>query len=453
MGRFKQYEDSYMLPYIRSKVASMSVSDIYKPLLVDILLRRAYEYGLSQADIILDTETLVRYVRKIEIVDLKNCTGLHCPKEYTIKIAKKLFEEPNLDFDEIYEILTHEVYHALARKNNGYDNMHAYNMYTGTIHCSLLEAINSKATNRVVNRRNLLEAPYYNPTKDGYNVTAFAVDLIAATYGITERHLIQNAFKGREFLVNYLANLSGEDVNSTVSYIDFVEMNLSRIHNVMFPPAEDALPKKSRKIKTSQNEKLPQLTERQKIEEIVAGMTGIMSATAIHMNRWLMNQKRLYPHYSRAIDDQFQFSMSDINYIMDRVIKMYSNMFNYNFAPEVYTAIENSTPAFMRNETLLNMIGYNRNFKLSPEVVRRYEIEDFSDDEWDNWKIAIHIQKFLCLEHDNPKVSRAQSILRKSKGEEMIDFRFIPEPLIPGVGNTDGQWVIRDRKSRSTGER
>ena len=454
MGRFKPYENSCMTAYIKNKIASMPVSDIYKPLLVDIILRRAYEYGLSQSDVILDVETLVRYVRKIEIADINNFMGLHCPKECTIKISKRVFEGNNIDYDEIYEILTHEVYHALARKDNGYDNMSLVNSYTGRVHCALLEAINSKATNRVVNRRNLLEAPYYNPTRDGYNVTAFAVDLIAATYGITERHLIQNAFKGRTFLVNYLANLSGESPNTTASYIDFMEMNLSRIHNVMFPSVETALPNSSKRGKKQIPNEVPHLSREEQIREVAAGMAGIMSATANHMNMWLVNQKRLYPQSAFAIDDQFQFSMSDINYVMDRVLDMYSNQFNYNFAPEVYEAIKRSTPAFMYNETLLNMISFRKNYRLSPEVVHRYEVEDFSDDEWDNWKIAIHIQKFLRLEHDNPRLSKAQALMRKRMGEEMIDFRFVPEPYIPreGAGVGDQQWVIRDRKSRGATE-
>ena len=39
-------------------------------------------------------------------------------------------------------------------------------------------------------------------------------------------------------------------------------------------------------------------------------------------------------------------------------------------------------------------------------------------------------------------------------GEEMIDFRFVPEPYIPreGAGVGDQQWVIRDRKSRGATE-
>ncbi len=119
MWKIKQYENRRLAAYARMRIATMPVSDIYKPLLVDIILRRAYEYELSDQEACSDIETLIRYVKKIEIFPLKAGTlGVHEPATNTIKLSSEAFKKNPINAEEIYETLTHEVYHALARKNN-----------------------------------------------------------------------------------------------------------------------------------------------------------------------------------------------------------------------------------------------------------------------------------------------------------------------------------------------
>ena len=40
----KKYQDPNLIKYFEKHVAKMNVEDTFKPLLVDILLRRAYEF-------------------------------------------------------------------------------------------------------------------------------------------------------------------------------------------------------------------------------------------------------------------------------------------------------------------------------------------------------------------------------------------------------------------------
>ncbi len=307
--------------------------------------------------------------------------------------------------------------------------MSRVNSYTGAYHSSLIEAINSKATNRVVNRRNLLEAPYYNPTKDDYNFIAFGVDLIAATYGITEKKLIQLAFGGRENLVYSLSRISGEEPNRVGSYIDFIEMNLSSIYE-MINPSKGQTP----------------ISKQNRINIISESMASILYATVNHSNFWLVNQRGLYPQHAREVDNDFQFSMSNIYYIMNRVYQMYSSMFQYDFSRDVPYRASRLGPAYELNGSYCRSIGFSRSNILAQDVVERHRIEDFSEDMWDNWKVTIHINRFLAAEYSNPILSRTQAMLRKARGEEMLDFRYVPMalPLSPGVPPTEQKWVIRD---------
>ena len=66
----KFYEDEELKEYFKYCVGKMEVAPVYKRLLVDILMRRAHEYELSEADITQDMRSLSNNLKSIEIKEL-----------------------------------------------------------------------------------------------------------------------------------------------------------------------------------------------------------------------------------------------------------------------------------------------------------------------------------------------------------------------------------------------
>ncbi len=63
----KNYQNRNLIGYFEKFVATMKVEEDFKPLLVDILLRRAFEYSLTPQQIQQDMKSLLVSLKSIEI--------------------------------------------------------------------------------------------------------------------------------------------------------------------------------------------------------------------------------------------------------------------------------------------------------------------------------------------------------------------------------------------------
>lgn len=183
------YENKKLKRYLKKYINTIPVDNIYKPLLVDILMRRADTYELSAEDIRQDVISLLCNLNNIDIDNMpKNyeaAAGLYIPDYNEILIAEECFKQtPN---DLLYQILTHEVYHALSRDEEGRDRLGGYNSITGQYNSSLLEAIVEKASYRAVFGNNRQDNIYFNNSALGYSDITFIVDALEAVYGVSEK--------------------------------------------------------------------------------------------------------------------------------------------------------------------------------------------------------------------------------------------------------------------------
>lgn len=63
----KNYQNCNLIKYFEKFVATMEVEEDFKPLLVDILLRRSFEYSLTPQQIQQDMNSLLFSLKSIEI--------------------------------------------------------------------------------------------------------------------------------------------------------------------------------------------------------------------------------------------------------------------------------------------------------------------------------------------------------------------------------------------------
>jgi len=432
----KQYENPVLRDKATRLINAMSVRDIYKPLLVDIILRRAYEFGLTEQEATFDIYTLVNNLKEIDIKKMpygyRNCNGVYFPKNKSIMISNELFNRKPVDYVGIYETLTHEVYHALSRDSRGNDRLLTRNIYTGTSHVSLLETIISKCSNRAVENR-VRDNIFFNSSKYGYNATTFALDIIASVYGVSERELLQSSLKGKDNLVESLSFKKNEPKDKTLKYIDAIEANLTRIHNTCYT-----------------DKSISQLSPQERIHainEITGGLIGISLATEDHVNKLFWFSDTRNPYRKIQVENEFQYSIAKISYIMERALDFFSNSFNYDFRPAFYYETDRAMGA---NDNIYSIINRNRHNLLSNDILYRMQRDDFSPEAWDNREVTEYIQKFLEPEARSLTLSKARAFTRKVLGadEPEIGEKTRPIDRLRVSRNRTPDWQLSESEIR-----
>lgn len=225
----KKYQNGMYDDLIEARVRAMKFQNEFKPFVIDILKRRAYQYDFTHKQVTLDLDRLAKSLYLFSI-DKKaaGIGGVFYEDEKRIEI--NLNKMPG--YTELYNIFTHELYHALAMEN-GVDTMAGINKYSMEYNDSLLEVLVEKASFRTINPVNTSN-PYYNENCQGYNRICFASEMICATFGITEQELLGNSIQGRDGLVDFLAEKVHSDKEGIKDFLDEFEMNLAVIHNSLY---------------------------------------------------------------------------------------------------------------------------------------------------------------------------------------------------------------------------
>lgn len=279
----------------------MKVKDAYKPLLVDILLRRAYEFDLSNREIEKDLQTLLKSLDSIVIKKMpREDRNTYAFYDYNKKqiilnqefVRRALKSKDKTGIDEVYVTLTHEVYHALCRNEKGKDKLSSVNMFDGKENVNLLETIIETAADRTVFSRT--EKDRYNFRKEttGYPSMTFIVPAISATYGVSEKEFLKNALFGRKNLIAFLSNQVGEPVNKTIEYLDRMELSLAKMHKALnFKGKKSFVRKRAREliseamieITNNCNCKLEERYERENPESIDSAYNFVENAKYNHI--------------------------------------------------------------------------------------------------------------------------------------------------------------------------
>lgn len=220
-------------------IEKMGISDSFKPLLIEVMLRRASEFNFNAQEINSDIESLINNLDEISIDPMparhSGAAGVYFLREKEIVISEEYVKKaktPN-DFETLYEIFTHEVFHALARDKFGNDKISGVNKYTKEYYGSLEEAIVEKAADRCVFGRNGGE-PFYHQNQFGYRDITYITDIIEAAYGVPELAFLRHAIQGRKNVAEFLADVSGERPEDTLDFFDRVELNYSVMHDTLY---------------------------------------------------------------------------------------------------------------------------------------------------------------------------------------------------------------------------
>lgn len=343
--------------YFKKYINRMNVSNKYKPLLVDILMRRADTYELSPEDIRQDVVSLLYNLNEISIGNMpegyERASGIYIPDTKEILIAEGYSQ--TMPEDKLYQTLTHEVYHALSKDENGFDRLGGYNGLTGQYNGSLLEAIVEKSSYRAVFGNDRQSNVYFNNSADGYSDITFIIDALEATYGVSEKDLLKNAIMGRKRLAGFLAEHSGETQHSAYRFLDELEISYSQLHHTLYPFEEE--------------EQAPY----QKLQNISRALSGIYNLCENKMSERITNSKVQSYNDISNLNDNFKYSHNKLSAIMDDRINYFSTNYDSNIKDivEWYTRTNRENTLVKIND-IENVVQASQNFSNQTEFLNAY---------------------------------------------------------------------------------
>ena len=252
------YENQEVDEKIIAAVNALSIDDEFKPLVAEVVVRRAYEYKLSMKEIDRDLSHLKNNLKSIEIGDMpekyKNASGLYTPSEKKITLRasyfKELMDKPGGKI-KAFQTLAHELFHAMSHDDYGRELLLHVNGYTTidgkpAYNNAILEGIIEKASHRVAYSTADEKAAPYNTKAFGYGGMTYVIDALAASCGVTDKAFMRVAFNGYDEVIKLLSHSSNRTPYETAKFLDGIDANAAVLHAIYYP--NPSLPKISKRL-------------------------------------------------------------------------------------------------------------------------------------------------------------------------------------------------------------
>lgn len=406
----KYYGDEERVDYVRSRMSELKIQEEYRDYVADILLRRAYEYELTNEEIADDIDTLVESLQEIVVEEAPkgcyNTWGAYFAEYKKILINDRtLVEATN---EQVYATFAHELYHALTHDAEGNDLTEWLNPITQERTASLREVIVEAASARTIRPTGITkENPYYSNYTQGYSQITFAIPLLASVAGVKEKDLLKYGMKGEVALKHFLCRkelcdkgeerIAERDVRGMINtptdgdleiyydslerqrdFLNRFEANLNMLHSVCVRIDEEPLSKKEANARVRD------------------GFLGLTNACA----EMFMERAELCID-DKDVQDSLKFSFNKMYFIIDENFKQLSSKFlDSKTAEEVSTAIEKQRKQVF--EAVAQKVGVRTprrlsQFELTEDMRRFIELPDEDEREWNNSK---RIEDFKKLAKD-----------------------------------------------------
>ena len=341
-----------IIPYKKYKEFSMLLRDIFH--------RRAYEFGLSDQEILAEARNFVKNVDTIEFapkeeMGRESYMGVYFSSNKAIKLNQDYYmkQEDNRNTSvfslSMYSTLVHEVYHAINdySSDRGFMGLSYFDpskeMWVG---CALNEVFTETAANRASYGKKIEDADKFRSETDGYGDITFSTNLLAAALGVTEKDILKAGIQHRgkleeivksQFLMNPKFGNRAWDY-----YVGNFEQALDTIYNVGYKE-EESTPKEQDMKKSL----------------IISGLTALFDTTYRLANFQIGQELQDVSHeLADSVDHRFR----KIEKIMTDTMKAYSA--RYNFSKEeinaVYNAVNEARMGLGNRVVAINLISRER---------------------------------------------------------------------------------------------
>lgn len=155
----KEYYDEEAYNYIKNKLEITHINSVFRPIVIDIIMRRRAEYELDDKYFHRDVDSFINNVKKIHVKKLKkHKMGCIRYKEKTINLNSDCLKTnmKEIDYEDLYETLTHECYHAMNSNSKGLDRTfeEENDPLKSITNLGVLEIFTEKEADRTIKNRN-----------------------------------------------------------------------------------------------------------------------------------------------------------------------------------------------------------------------------------------------------------------------------------------------------------
>ncbi len=243
----KKYYNENISEIVNEWITEERYGDL-TPIIKDIIYRRAYEYEINEEDVRVEVESFVQNVKTIEFVHkdderiLEKAMGVYSQPSRAIILNADYFSglEANVSQEEfgtqLYETLTHEVYHALSDQN-GCMGLEYYDYKTNEWKgIALNEVFTETAANRACITRTSEDAEKYRSETQGYTQLTFVTNFLAASLKCTEKEILSAGIKNMAELMNlfYSRFPNNKACKSFEDYFNSIEASLDILYNTSY---------------------------------------------------------------------------------------------------------------------------------------------------------------------------------------------------------------------------
>ena len=200
----KEYYNEEKANYIIENLASATKIDkVYWPLIVDIMLRRQYQFGLNDDIFKRDVQSFVKNVKRISVEKIGDCSGQFDTINKKITLHQGLFNKEPIDFIALYETLAHECCHAMnyetvltTKVDRAFNNLFSIFDTVG-----IMEVFTECEADSIALNHTKDPDSFMMRTKTlGYpNITGY-FDVISACFGIDKNEILKAAITGKDEL-------------------------------------------------------------------------------------------------------------------------------------------------------------------------------------------------------------------------------------------------------------
>ena len=392
----KGYKNNERLKeYIGNNLDKIGIDESFKPLIVDVMLRRFSEFDFSPQEIYADMTALVNNLKTIEVGKMpqqyNTAAGLYYSDSKKILIAEDCIKNAKTqeDFETLYEIFTHELFHSLARDKDGNPKISTANKYTNVAYFSLEEAIVEKAADRCVFGRTFNEgnAPFFHQNQFGYNDITYITDIIEASYGVTEKAFLRNAIQGRKYAEEFLAAIAGEKEEESLDFLDRIELNYTTLHHALYDK---------------------NVTQKNRVSMVKDGMIAGLLVSSWKLSENIERLDVNAQNFEERIEN-FKYGHNKMYLVTKDAAKKFDYRFPFaNISKEVFDAIHDTREDNSFRINVLSNILKNRANIPENDFVKLVEAaktgkRDFGEEEnlYEKYEINLDAPEYIPLESDS----------------------------------------------------
>lgn len=443
----KEYYDEEKSNYIAKKLQSKKINETYIPIIIDIMLRRRYEYGLSDNFFERDVESFVKNVKTIEVAPLTKSKGSFRTSEKKIVLDPKLFGE-DANNEELYSVLAHECTHAMNfEKIDGDKQDRTFPANCIYYTTGAIEAFTECESNDLVYNTSYIDSENKvdddNPEKmillkstSIYRLLTPYVDLMVATFGVQRKEMLSAAIKGQDELKNLLSNNLGRKykIPGKDRIFDGITMNICLLHSAIFKDQTEV----DENNFSLANEKIYNYAEEAIIQRMGNMQTSDLSRFQEQFNRIKLDQKIIEticescyaPEEKESLREETNGKYALINNklrCMDEIF-INDNIQDKQRILQELIMTENSEELIKLMEDNEITVDLEKEIIIPIETIKEHNMEySLYGMEWDNTEILEYIEAHK-EEMTMPKLTKFQSIMKKVKEVfHKNDIKSLPE--------------------------